>query len=219
MKRPSLKWIALALVSGMAVLLWASPLRQLFLDIDAAIAHFEMKGVSAGILFALAHIPATVLGFPGSILVIAGGAIFGVVWGTVWSVLGATVGAIAAFWLARYLLHDWVAQRFRHHPVLKRLNHTVRKQSLKCVFIIRFVPISPFSIVNFLFGLTPIALKPYTVGTFFGIIPGTLAYSWVGATGQQALHGENITGFLWALGLLAVLTLMPLIMRSPRNDK
>lgn len=90
------------------------------------------------------------------------------------------------------------------------------RPSLKWIGIalVSAMAISLFSIVNFLFGLTPIALKPYTVGTFLGIIPGTLAYSWVGATGQQSLHGENMTGFLWALALLVILSLIPLVLRS-----
>ena len=214
MKPICFKWICLALISCFITILWVTPLRQIFLDPDAVVQQFQMMGVSAGLWFALAHIIATVLGLPGSVLVLAGGAVFGVFWGTIWSVLGATVGAIAAFWLARYLLRDWVEQRFQHHALLKRFNQTVRQQSLKCVFAVRFVPISPFSIINFMFGLTPVDLRSYAIGTFLGIIPGTIAYTWVGATGQQALNGENIMAFAWAVGLLAVLSALPLLMRS-----
>ncbi|MEL6224868.1 MAG: TVP38/TMEM64 family protein [Cyanobacteria bacterium J06627_8] len=193
---------------------WTSPLRRVLLDPDAAIRHFQMMGIMAGFLFAFAHVVATILWFPGSVLVVAGGAIFGVFWGTVWSVCGATIGAVIAFWLARYLMRDWVERRFRHHPLLKRVNHTIRRRSLRCVFAIRFAPISPFTVINFVFGVTPIALKPYLIGTFLGIIPGTLIYTWVGATGHRAIHGENIAEFVWALGLLTLLSIVPLLMRS-----
>ncbi|MEM7771180.1 MAG: TVP38/TMEM64 family protein [Cyanobacteria bacterium P01_E01_bin.6] len=214
MKPVHAKWSYLALMGFMAVSLWASPLRHLLLQPDEAIHKFQMMGIGAGLLFAFAHVVATVLWFPGSVLVIAGGAVFGIFWGTVWSVLGATVGAIIAFWLARYLLRDWVKQRFQNHPLLRRVNQTVRKHSLRCVFVVRFAPISPFTIINFVFGVTPIHVKPYAVGTFLGIIPGTLLYTWVGATGQQALHGENISSFLLAVALLTLLSLLPLLMRS-----
>jgi uncharacterized membrane protein YdjX (TVP38/TMEM64 family) len=215
MKSIYLKWSCLGIFSCCIAGFWASPLKQVLLDPDTAIRHFQMMGVAAGGLFACAHVVATVLWFPGSVLVIAGGAVFGVFWGTVWSVLGATVGALVAFWLSRYLLKGWVERRFRHHPLLRRMNHTVHQQSLRCVFAIRFMPISPFTIINFVFGITPIALKPYLVGTFLGIIPGTLMYSWVGAAGHRAIHGENLTEFIGALVLLGMLSVMPLLMRSP----
>jgi uncharacterized membrane protein YdjX (TVP38/TMEM64 family) len=81
---------------------------------------------------------------------------------------------------------------------------------LHCVLTLRFTPISPFNLVNFLFGLTPIELKPYVTGTFFGIIPGTLAYTWLGASGARALRGDGVIQLVLALSLLAILSAMPI---------
>lgn len=175
-----------------------------------------MAGVVAIGLFLLAHVVATAIGLPGTILVIAGGAAFGLVWGTFWSTIGATLGAIIAFYLARFLMRDWIERRFGHHKALQRLNQTVQCHNLSCVLAVRFAPISPFNVVNFWFGLTPIKLKPYALGTFVGIIPGTAAYTWLGASGIKIMHGE---GWLQLGGALCVLTLLSLLPIWIRRSK
>ncbi|MEM9485541.1 MAG: TVP38/TMEM64 family protein [Cyanobacteria bacterium P01_F01_bin.116] len=172
-------------------------------------------------VFIGAHTIAAALGVPGTVLVILGGALFGLLWGTLWSILGATAGAIVAFWLARYLLHDWFKRRFCRHPrfkgLFKRLDHTMQEQALACVLAVRFAPISPFSVVNFAFGLTSISVTPYAVGTLVGIIPGTLAYTWLGVTGVDALRGGDWWPLILCLSLLTAMSLMPIFAQKYRQ--
>ena len=157
---------------------------------------------------------ATVCGIPGTLLTVAGGAVFGLLWGTLWSAIGATLGAIGAFLVARYLCYPWVRRTFRRHPALARFHQAVKQKPFLFVLSIRFAPISPFNLANFLFGLVPIDLKSYSIGTLLGIIPGTLAYTWLGVTGQQALQGGDFWPFLLALTLLSLLSLMPLVAKQ-----
>lgn len=175
------------------------------------------------LVFLGAHTVATAVGVPGTVLVIIGGAIFGLIWGTLWSIIGATSGAIVAFWLARYLLHDWCEQHFSQHPrfkgIFQRLNHTMQAQALPCVLMVRFAPISPFNVVNFLFGLTKIPVTPYALGTLIGIIPGTMAYTWLGVTGVDALHGGNWWPVLLCLSVLMLLSLIPIFAKKYRQSE
>ncbi|MGB7087253.1 MAG: TVP38/TMEM64 family protein, partial [Phormidesmis sp.] len=157
--------------------------RQVLIQFFSNTERSPVSGIS---LFIVAHVIANAVGVPGTLLVIVGGAVYGLWWGTAWSVIGATLGAVVSFWLARYLLYDWFEQRFHSRPVLKRLNHALRLNALWCVLTIRFSPISPFNVVNFAFGLTPVPVKDYALGTLIGIIPGTLAYTWLGVTGSDA---------------------------------
>ncbi|MEM9907583.1 MAG: TVP38/TMEM64 family protein [Cyanobacteria bacterium P01_D01_bin.44] len=158
-----------------------------------------------------AHVVANAFGVPATLLVIVGGAVFGVFWGTIWSVIGATLGAIAAFWLARYLLHDWFKRRFDRSRRLREFNQMMHHQGLSCVMAIRFAPISPFNLVNFLLGLTSVPLRHYALGTLVGIIPGTLIYTWLGVTGRDALHGESLLPLILCLSFLALLSVMPIV--------
>jgi uncharacterized membrane protein YdjX (TVP38/TMEM64 family) len=194
---------------GALLLCHFTPIRLLF-NHGALVSKLSMAGHWGVVLFLLAHIFATAFGLPGTVLVIAGGAVFGLIWGTVWSVVGATLGAIAAFAIARFLMRDWVERWLGHHPLMQKLNQMVSRNMLHCVLTLRFTPISPFNLVNFLFGLTPIELKPYVTGTFFGIIPGTLAYTWLGASGARALRGDGVIQLVLALSLLAILSAMPI---------
>lgn len=161
-------------------------------------------------LFILPHVVANAIGIPGTLLVIVGGAVYGLWWGTLWSVMGATLGAIAAFWLARYLLHDWFKRRFHHRPLIKKLNHTLCQNALGCVLTIRFSPVSPFNVVNVAFGLTSVPLSAYALGTFLGIIPGTLAYTWLGVTGAEAFSGGSLLPLLCCLVGLMLLSALPI---------
>lgn len=205
-------WIAIALFSCLIICLFG-PLRVIF-DVNFLTQNLCSLGVWAICLFICAYVVFTAIAIPGTVLTIAGGAVFGLFWGTLWSVIGATLGAIAAFLLARYLFGDWYCRKFKHSDTLKRFHQAVKRMPFKFVLTIRFAPISPFNVVNFLFGLTPIDLKTYSLGTFIGIIPGTLLYTWLGVTGRQAMSGGDRLSFFIALSFLALFSLLPLINRQ-----
>ena len=184
----------------------------LMFDRDTLINFFSMANrnpVRSVLFFVFAHVIANAVGIPGTVLVVVGGAVYGLWWGTVWSVIGATLGAIAAFWLARYLLRDWFQQRFSHRPMFKKLNETLCTNGLSCVLLIRFSPISPFNVVNFAFGLTPVQVRFYALGTLIGIVPGTLVYTWLGVTGIEALSGGSLIPLASCLTLLMLLSALP----------
>lgn len=165
-------------------------------------------------IFIIAYILLTVMGIPGTILTVVGGILFGIVWGTFLSLIGATLGALGAFLVARYLGQDYVKTKFNQNGMLSKFHDAVLKHPMKFVLMVRFAPISPFNVVNFLFGLTPIHWLSYTWATFIGIIPGTLIYTWLGVSGVHALQGSDRLSFFLALGFLCLLSLIPILMRS-----
>ncbi len=221
------KFWSLLFALGLFGVLFKTGILQLFLNLEVLVEQFKLAGAWGATLFVLAHIIATAVGMPGTVLVVAGGMLFGLVWGTFWSVIGATLGAIAAFYAARYLLRDWVERRFSHHSALVWMKQIGDRNALLCVLAVRFAPISPFNLVNFLFGLSNIDPKSYAMGTGLGIIPGTLVYTWVGVTGSQALQGEGVIPLLIALSGLALLSAIPVVSqcmrrsppRPPRNKR
>lgn len=202
-------WLGIALLS-LLLLCYFTPLKVLF-DQKILEQQLQQLGSWAAGLFVLVYTLATVVGVPGTVLTVAGGAVFGIVWGTFLSVVGATLGAIGAFWVARYLLRDWAEQWLGRHKALGQFNEAVRHKPLTFVLVVRFAPICPFNLVNFLFGLTPIRCLDYSIGTFLGIIPGTLAYTWLGLAGGTALRGGDRFPFFLALGFLTLLSVLPLL--------
>ena len=166
--------------------------------------------------FVLLYALLTVFGVPGTLLTVAGGGVFGVWWGTLWSVLGATLGALGAFLAARYLLRDFIEHKFGQNKLINKFNQTIVTNPLNCVLAIRFAPVSPFNIVNFVLGLTPLNWFTYAIATFVGIIPGTLAYTWLGASGLDALNGSDRLSFFCALSFLTILSILPLLFKEKK---
>lgn len=187
---------------------------DLLLNPPALLQKLDSLGPWTVPVFLSVHVLATAVGVPGTLLVIVGGAKFGLWWGSLWSLIGATVGAIAAFWVARYLLQNWFRDRFASHKAFYRIDKAMCAHSLNCVLAVRFAPFSPFNLVNFLFGLTSVSFGAYAMGTLLGIAPGTVAYTWIGLAGLEAMQGKGLWPLTLALGFLAVLSLVPFFLHK-----
>ncbi len=204
--------LATALFS-LVFLITIGPLKFL-LDRDFLLQQVLTDPCCQVILYVLLFVVLTILGIPGTILVIAGGIVFGLFWGTIWSVIGATLGALGAFWTARYLLRNYTKRKFGKNKTLAKFDRAVVNKPFTFVFIIRLIPLSPFNLENYLFALTPVHWIPYILATFLGIIPGTLAYTWLGVTGDRALREGDILPFFVAIGFLIFLSVLPICLKK-----
>ena len=163
---------------------------------------------TAGMFFAI-YVAVTALSFPGAaVLTLVAGAIFGLLTGLVIVSFASSIGATLAFLASRFLLRDWVQQRFGDR--LKAINAGVEKEGGFYLFTLRLVPAFPFFVINLLMGLTPIR-----VGTFYwvsqlGMLAGTIVY--VNA-GTQLGQIDSLAGILSPalLGSFVLLGIFPLI--------
>jgi uncharacterized membrane protein YdjX (TVP38/TMEM64 family) len=207
------RYYPLLFLIGIIVIFWLTPLRQL-LNKDFVTAELQKWGIWTVPMFIITYIIVTVLGLPITAHTLAGGVLFGLVWGTIWSTIGATLGAIAAFWLVRSWFHNWAMANFGSHPLLNKLNRAVGSRPFNLTLALRFAPIAPFNIINFLLGLTTIDFKVYSLATLIGVIPGTIAYTWLGITGTEALQGKDKLNFAIALLFFASISLLPFLMKG-----
>jgi uncharacterized membrane protein YdjX (TVP38/TMEM64 family)/rhodanese-related sulfurtransferase len=186
-------------------------------DIAAMQEWVEGAGAAGPLVFMAMYALATVLFLPGSVLTLAGGALFGPVWGTLWNLTGATVGATLAFLVARYLGADWVTRRAG--PRLSRLNDGVASEGWRFVAFVRLVPVFPFNLLNYALGLTRIPFVAYVLATWIFMLPGAFAYTWLGFAGREALGGGEgmIRNVLIALALLAAVAFLPRFVRKLRE--
>lgn len=166
------------------------------------------------VLFTLA----TLLFVPGALFGLAGGALFGPLWGAMLNLVGATLGATAAFLLGRYLAEGWV--RRRAGPRLERLISGVEAEGWRFVAFVRLVPLFPFNLVNYALGLTRIPLAQYVAASLVCMVPGTLAFAWLGYAGREAAAGNEtaMRYALLALGLLAAIAFLPRLVRRLRGE-
>ncbi len=194
----------------------AVALREHF-DVTALQAWVEGAGAAGPLVFMALYALATVLFLPGSVLTLAGGALFGPVWGTLWNLTGATLGASLAFLIARYLGADWVTRRAG--PRLQRLNDGVTSEGWRFVAFVRLVPLFPFNLLNYALGLTRIPFLAYVLASWVFMLPGAFAYTWLGYAGREALAGGEgmIRNILIALALLAAVIFLPHFVRKLRE--
>jgi uncharacterized membrane protein YdjX (TVP38/TMEM64 family) len=127
------------------------------------------------------YIVAPLLFFPGVILSIGAGTVFGVLAGSIYVSIGATLGATCAFLVGRYLARDWVAARLEDNPKFKAIDRAVAREGWKIVGLARLSPLFPFNLLNYAFGLTDISLRDYFFATWLGMIPGIIMYVYLGS--------------------------------------
>ncbi len=187
------------------------------LDADALQSWLEAAGVAAPLLFMLIYIFGTVLFLPGSVLTLLGGALFGPVMGTFYNLTAATIGAMLAFVVARYLASDWVANKTAGR--IKQLIIGVENEGWRFVAFVRLVPLFPFNLLNYALGLTKIKFLHYSITTYICMLPGAIAYTYLGYIGKEAATGgeDLIQKSMLALALLAVISFLPRIIGSLRE--
>lgn len=206
MKNNALRWIlGILLIAGIA-LTFAYRDR---LDTVALQQWIQDAGLAAPLLFIAIYAVGTVIFLPGSMLTLAGGALFGPVLGTFYNLTGATIGALLAFLLTRYLASDWLA--YKTGGRLKQLKDGVEGEGWRFVAFVRLVPLFPFNLLNYALGLTRIRLVHYLLATCVCMLPGAIAYTYLGYAGREAMaEGEGlIQKGLLALAALAVVAFLP----------
>lgn len=160
-------------------------------------------GALAPIVFIVVYAVAVVAFLPATPLTLLAGLVFGAVWGTLWAWIGATLGATLAFLVGRYaargLVDSWKADNER----VRKLDEEVEKHGWRMLLITRLVPVFPFSLQNYVYGLTKIGLGTYVLLTAVCIVPGAAVYTFAG--GSLATARENITQTFVYLGIAAVL--------------
>ena len=205
--------LLLGLVAGVAL---AVLYRDRF-DAVALQTWIHEAGAVAPLLFMLIYALAAVLFLPGSVLTLAGGALFGPVLGTFYNLTGATLGATLAFLIARYLASDWVARKAGGR--VKQLINGVENEGWRFVAFVRLVPLFPFNLLNYALGLTRLKFSHYLTATYVFMLPGAIAYTYLGYAGREAVAGGEgmIQKGLLALALLAVVAFLPRLIGKLRR--
>jgi uncharacterized membrane protein YdjX (TVP38/TMEM64 family) len=148
---------------------------------------FQSLGAWAPMVFILIWILSCTLLLPGLPITIAGALVFGAVWGSVYTAIGANIGACAAFLVGRYAARGMVEGWVEKNKSLKKIDEGVRQQGWRMLMITRFVPLFPFSLQNYVYGLTNIPFRTYALVTIPTILPGTIAYNFTAGSAREVI--------------------------------
>lgn len=169
---------------------------------DALRNFVEAAGSLEAVVFVITYVILTVLLVPGTIPSVAAGALFGPVWGTALTLAGATIGAVAAFEIARALGRERVRARLGRRT--DTADRWVSSRGLLGVLTLRLVPVVPFNVLNYAFGLSTVERRNHLIGTAIGIVPGTVAFVGLGSS----ITDPGSAGFLASLGAVIGLVLV-----------
>lgn len=157
------------------------------------------------LLFMAAYITVTALSLPGAaIMTLLAGALFGLFTGTILVSFASTIGASLAMIVSRFLLKDWVQNKFKDK--LSVINEGIKKDGLFYLFTLRLVPIVPFFVINIVMGLMPIRVFSFYWVSQVGMFAGTVVYVFAGTQlGQiEALRDIVSPGLLAAFVLIGI---------------
>ena len=155
----------------------------------------------------------TIFFLPTTLVAILIALLYGPWWGLLLCLAGLGLGMGISFLVARYLLHDWIERRIGDTKLYGYVAEHMRREGWKTVLFTRLLPINPFALLNYVYGLTRISFWTYLAASVVGIIPNVLALLWTTHAAGQLATGQmdwRILILLFAgAGLFALLAWLP----------
>lgn len=233
-KKQSPIWIKLwpvYLIAAVMVGAWQLGLFQ-YLSLDTLREQQEVlqSFVADNLILAVAifigiYAAATLFMIPGALwITIGGGFLFGLVGGSIATIVGATLGASMLFFAASTSIGS--ALRDRAGPFMAKMEAGFNENPFSYMFALRLLPVVPFPVANIAPALLGAKYREYAITTAVGIIPGVVAYTWVGSgLGATFAAGEDpnlaiiAKNMLPALAALGVVALIPVIYKKISGRK
>lgn len=156
----------------------------------------DALGAWGPMVFVLLYAAAVVAALPGSALTVAAGALFGSLLGIVVVSAASTLGASLSFLVARYFARDATARWLSKNEKFRRLDQLTEEHGAIIVALTRLVPLFPFNLLNYGFGLTRVPFWTYVFWSWLCMLPGTVLYV-VGA--DAFMKGLTRGGVPWVL--------------------
>jgi uncharacterized membrane protein YdjX (TVP38/TMEM64 family) len=215
---------AIVLFAAACLVIWLVKTTDARAIIRSILEKIDQLGPWAPVWFILSYIVACLTFFPGVVLTMGAGIMFGVFWGTFYVSIGATLGAGCAFLISRYVMRDWVRQKLERYPLFRVVDDAVAQHGWKIAGLIRLSPAFPYIPLNFVFGLTRIPFWQFMVVTYFAIYPLTALFVYLGSLvgdladlGTKPIATGNMKWIVAGVGLVSTITVTILVTRMARK--
>ncbi|WP_320047990.1 TVP38/TMEM64 family protein [uncultured Ilyobacter sp.] len=177
-------------------------------------------GVLGPLVYIALYIVACIFFLPGLPITVLGGVVFGPLMGTVYTVIGAGLGMSSAFLVARYLFRESIERKFSDSLIFQKIDQGVKNQGWRILMTTRLVPIFPFNVQNYVYGLTGISFLQYSILSTIFIIPGTAAYTLsAGAIASgEGISAKNLTYLGVAALCFIFISLIPKLLEKKKDQ-
>ena len=225
---PILVIAIIALVGAFTLRDWIS-FETLAANRERLLAFRDAHYLVAVLAFIAAYALVVAFSLPGAaIATLTGGFLFATFPGVLYNVTGATIGAVGIFLAAKWGLGRRLESRMNaSEGMVRRIKDGIDENQWSMLFLIRLIPAVPFFVANLVPAFMGVPLWRYAVTTFFGIMPGAVVYTSVGAgLGEVFARGEtpNLSIIFAPEVLLPILGLcllaaLPMILKALRGKK
>ncbi|WP_407330738.1 TVP38/TMEM64 family protein [Enterovibrio sp. 27052020O] len=162
---------------------------EIITDIKSLQAWIAGFGAMGYVVFIAAFVFACVFLLPGSAFTIVAGIVFGPIKGGILALFSATLGAVVAFVVARFLLRNTIMKKFGDNPIFKKIDQGVAQNGTSFLILTRLVPVFPFSLQNYAYGLTSLNLGTYALVSLITMAPGAFIFAYM--AGDIATNGVS----------------------------
>ena len=215
--RPLMSLLIILLIVAAVVILQHSGLARFATreNVEKVSGFVQSTGVWGPVVYILICIVASLLFSPGIPLLLL--AIpFGAVRGTIYAAIGLTLGSSASFLLARYTLRSFVENYAKRNPMCRKIDEGVKREGWRMIMFTRLVPVFPYNLQNFAYGLTAIPLWVFALVSGICMLPAIAAYVFAGGalvSGQG--DAKKTFAYLLVGGVLFVLlSFLPKLIRK-----
>ncbi|MDQ5857837.1 MAG: VTT domain-containing protein [Acidobacteriota bacterium] len=186
---------------------------------------FDRLGPIGLLVFEILYVVNAVLLGPAWLLALVAGLAFGLVKGILVVWVAATAAAGVAFLIARYLARSRVEKVARKNENFEAVDRAIAKNGWKVVLLLRISPFFPYTIANYLYGLTAVRFVPYVLATAVGILPMIAIYVSIGAAGREAVEaaagggpGSAAEWIVFAAGVACTIVAAVMITRGAKRE-
>ena len=164
-------------------------LLALLTDVRGLQQWISSLGTTGYLVFVGLFVFACVFMLPGSAFTVAAGIAFGPIKGGLLALFAATLGATVAFILARFLLRGMILNKFGDNPLFKKIDDGVAQNGSSFLILTRLVPVFPFNLQNYAYGLTGLSLPTYVLVSLITMAPGAFIFAYM--AGDIAINGVS----------------------------
>ncbi len=181
----------------------------------------ESFGVIAPLIYIGLYLISTVFFLPGFPVTVLAGFVFGPLWGVFYASIASIISVASAFLVARYVARDLVEGWVKENAQFRKIDEQVEEQGWRILMVTRLIPIFPFNLQNYAYGLTKIRFWTFVFTSAVFMLPGTIALVMLGGA---FVSGEgNILKTMLYLGIAGVfmfaLSLVPNLLRKYQNKE
>ena len=212
--------ILVVVIAAVVIIAYATGLAGRIQDIGAMRVWFEGFGFWGYLIFIVVYVAAATFMLPAFPFTLVAGLVFGSVLGGILSLVAATIGATFAFIIARYVARDAIVNKFGSSPLFKKIDDGLAQNGVSFLILTRLVPIFPYNVQNYIYGLTPIKLITFTVVSLVCMAPGAFIYAFMaGIIVEEGLTPMLAVYFAGAGIVLFLVSLIPKYIAKKKGIK